>query len=54
MAIPSGKHVIEFKFEPDSYTKAKNITWASNFILLILVISLSWLGIKSKKNIKHE
>lgn len=49
LPIPAGKHTIEFKFEPENYAKAKNITWASNIVLIIMVVSLSWAGITSKR-----
>lgn len=36
--VPSGKHTIEFKFEPAPYTIGNNITMASGWILLMVVL----------------
>ena len=43
LEIPAGKHVIEFKFEPNPYRIGDKITMASSWILLILVLgSFTW------------
>ena len=43
LEIPSGKHVIEFKFEPKPYTIGNKVTMASTWILLLVVMgSLGW------------
>jgi hypothetical protein len=53
--VPQGEHTIEMKFEPNSYTRGKNISFASNIIL--------WAGIalqgifiyrKKKRNITPQ
>ena len=38
LAIPEGDHVIEFKFEPESYTQASTASTVASIILLLLVI----------------
>jgi len=43
LEIPSGKHIIEFKFEPKPYQIGNKITMASSWVLLIVVLgSLGW------------
>ena len=37
MPIPAGKHKIEFKFEPITYTTGNNIAMAGSILLLITV-----------------
>jgi hypothetical protein len=38
MKIPSGKHVIEFRFEPSSYSIGKTVSLISSALLLLLLI----------------
>ncbi|PZR33976.1 MAG: hypothetical protein DI538_17260 [Azospira oryzae] len=43
LPIPAGKHVIEFRFEPKPYLIGNKITWASSWILLLVVVgSIGW------------
>ena len=43
LEIEAGKHVIEFKFEPKPYTIGNNITMASGWVLILIVIGcLGW------------
>jgi len=37
MAVPSGRHTVEFKFEPESYSKGEQISLAGSILLLLLV-----------------
>jgi hypothetical protein len=37
MALPSGRHTVEFKFEPESYSKGEQISLAGSILLLLLV-----------------
>lgn len=37
MAVPAGKHTIEFKFEPESYSRGEQISLAGSILLLLLV-----------------
>jgi uncharacterized membrane protein YfhO len=37
MPIPAGKHKIEFKFEPSTYTTGNTIAMAGSILLLITV-----------------
>ncbi len=43
LEVPSGNHVIEFKFEPKPYIIGDKVTMASSWILLLVVIGcLGW------------
>ena len=42
LKIPSGKHNIEFKFEPSVYSTGENISLASSLILFILLFLISY------------
>ncbi|MEK6783224.1 MAG: YfhO family protein [Bacteroidota bacterium] len=43
LEVPSGKHVIEFKFEPKPYVIGNKIAMASSWVLILLVIGcLGW------------
>jgi len=42
LKVPSGKHIIEFKFEPSVYSTSENISLASSFILFILLFLVSY------------
>lgn len=43
MEVPAGKHVIEFRFEPQVYTLGNSISFISSVLLiLILIFSLGW------------
>ena len=42
LKIPSGKHNIEFKFEPSVYSTGENISLASSLILFILLFLVSY------------
>jgi hypothetical protein len=43
LEVPAGKHTIEFRFAPKSYTFGNPITQASSWLLLIILVgSLGW------------
>ncbi|MFZ2905617.1 MAG: YfhO family protein [Cyclobacteriaceae bacterium] len=43
LEIPAGKHTIEFRFEPKSYTVGNPITRASSWILILVLLgSIGW------------
>jgi uncharacterized membrane protein YfhO len=43
LAVPPGKHTIEFRFEPRPYTVGNKITTASSWVLVIIVLaSFGW------------
>jgi len=52
MAVPEGKHEIEFKFEPSSYFVGNKISFASSLILLLAAAGLIFM--EWKKRTKHE
>ena len=52
LAIPSGKHSIEFKFEPVSVSKGEQIARYSNIFSVLLVLFcffMAWKTSRSKK-----
>lgn len=50
VVVPKGKHKIEFKFEPATYYTGKNISLATNFILIaIFVVAIGGIFIKRRK-----
>jgi len=43
LAVPRGKHTIEFKFEPKPYVIGNKITMASSWAVVLIVIGcLGW------------
>lgn len=49
MQIPSGKHVVEFKFEPETYYNGEKIALASSIFLLMLLVFACFKEFKSSK-----
>ncbi|MEM6543235.1 MAG: YfhO family protein, partial [Bacteroidota bacterium] len=50
MEVPSGKHEIEFRFEPEVITTGSTIALASNIMLGVLLLSgLFWMYRKEGK-----
>jgi len=47
MQIPSGNHLIEFKFEPSAYKIGETVSLASSVILLLLLAFVSFKELKS-------
>jgi len=47
LEIPSGKHTIEFKFEPKPYIIGDKITMASSWILLLVVVGCLGLHVRN-------
>ncbi|MFY9152094.1 MAG: YfhO family protein, partial [Prolixibacteraceae bacterium] len=50
LVIPSGKHVIEFKFEPDSYFLGNKVSLASSILLLLAIAGYLVYSFKYKKD----
>ncbi len=48
LEVPSGKHTIEFKFEPSSYYTGERISLASSSLLVILLIFVAYRELKRK------
>ena len=43
LSIPTGKHTVEFKFQPDAYVVGNKITSASSWLMLIVVVGcIGW------------
>ncbi|MCA6363774.1 MAG: YfhO family protein [Bacteroidetes bacterium] len=52
MRVPAGKHTVEFRFEPEFYSKGEMISKISSLILLVLLLGVGFLEIR--KNKKQE
>ena len=50
LEVPSGKHVIEFKFEPKPYIIGDKVTMASSWVLLLVVLGCLGLSLREKKS----
>ncbi|SFU72259.1 YfhO family protein [Pontibacter akesuensis] len=48
MEVPAGKHTIEFRFAPKSYTLGNTISLISSILLLLVVIGAIYYGVKKK------
>jgi hypothetical protein len=49
MRVPEGKHIIEFKFHPNSYFMGEKVSMASSLLLLLLAAGTGWMEWKKKK-----
>lgn len=49
MVIPAGKHLIEFKFEPESYFIGNKVSFVSSILLLLVMAGYLIYSIKFKK-----
>ncbi len=50
LEVPAGKHVIEFKFEPQPYIVGNKVTMASSWVLLLVVIGCFGLSLREQKS----
>ena len=48
MAVPAGKHTIEFKFEPAVYHLGKNISNISTWLLMLLLAGFVIYSVRKK------
>ncbi len=51
LEIPAGKHTIEFRFAPQSYTIGNPITTASSWVLLLVLLSSIGWTLKKEKEV---
>lgn len=54
LEVPNGKHIIEFKFEPDVVKTGSTIALASSILLVLLVLGGLIYGVKSMNKISEE
>jgi len=52
LVIPSGKHTIEFKFEPDVYYKGETLALISSIVMVIMLLGGIFMVWKKSKQIK--
>lgn len=50
MEVEAGKHTIEFKFEPKSYTLSKPISTASSLLIIVALLFFVYKEVKPKQN----
>ena len=48
LEVPAGEHTIEFKFEPQTYAKAKTISLASVGLIYLILIGSLIMGIRTQ------
>jgi uncharacterized membrane protein YfhO len=48
MEVPAGKHTIEFKFEPSSYSMGNTVSWISSILLLVVLGGAVFYGMRRK------
>lgn len=54
VVVPKGKHKIEFKFEPQTYYTGKNISMATNFVLIaIFVVAIGGIFLRRRKSAEN-
>lgn len=54
IVVPSGKHKVEIKFQPETYYKGKTITLVSNIVVgLVLIVGLAGV-FKNRKEVTEE
>jgi hypothetical protein len=46
LAIPSGTHTLEFRFEPKPYTVGNKITLAASWLLLLIVLGSAGMAVR--------
>ena len=49
MPVPAGNHIIEFRFDPDSYRMGERISWIASTIGAILILAAIWMEWKNRK-----
>lgn len=54
MAVPEGKHTIEFKFEPKAYYVGNKVSYAGSFIIFILFLGALFYEFKNRKSQQQE
>lgn len=48
LAVPAGKHTIEFNFKPDAYYIGNKVTMASSWLLLVVVLGSLGMALRKK------
>jgi hypothetical protein len=48
--VPAGEHIIEFRFEPNSYYKGNTVTMASSILLILALAGYIFMEYRNRKN----
>ena len=54
MMVPEGKHIIEFKFEPQVVETGGTISLASNIILLLIILGALFMSFRNRTNSEEK
>jgi uncharacterized membrane protein YfhO len=49
LAVPAGKHTIEFRFDPEGYKTGKMLTTVFSIVLVLLVLIAGFMEWRSNK-----
>ena len=49
LAVPAGKHAIEFRFEPKGYTNGRKITSITSILLLAIIALAAFMAWRNRK-----
>jgi uncharacterized membrane protein YfhO len=52
--IPEGKHIVEFKFEPQSYYLGRRISHAGSGLIIIFVLGVILFELRKRKKLEES
>lgn len=54
LAVPGGKHKIEFKFKPNTYYKGESISLIASILIMLLFLAAGWFAYKNTQSKPKE